>query len=109
MILGILVVTVLASIFSPTGKMQTAVRQIDRLAYGYIHTEYHGDEEEREANYQRMLDAESALTNFDQDKLMEQMEETGMPFGEVVRDVAQMTVFTTHTPVAAAHDRVVHR
>ena len=76
-ILGILIVTVLASIFSPTGKMQTAVRQIDRLAYGYIHTEYHGDEEEREANYQRMLDAETALTNFDQDKLMEQMEETG--------------------------------
>ncbi|AMV36504.1 alpha-glucan family phosphorylase [Planctomyces sp. SH-PL62] len=39
------------------------------------------------------------------EKIREQMEETGMPFGEVVRDVAQMTVFTTHTPVAAGHDR----
>ena len=33
------------------------------------------------------------------------MEETGLPFGEVMRDVAGMTVFTTHTPVAAGHDR----
>ena len=76
-ILGILIVTVLASVFSPAGKMLTAVRQIDRLAYGYIHTEYHGDEAEREANYQRMLDAEASLTQFNQDKLLEQMEESG--------------------------------
>jgi starch phosphorylase len=34
-----------------------------------------------------------------------EMEETGAPFGEVMRNVAQMTVFTTHTPVAAGHDR----
>ncbi len=33
------------------------------------------------------------------------MEETGLPFGEVVTEVSQMTVFTTHTPVAAGHDR----
>lgn len=33
------------------------------------------------------------------------MEETGLPYGEVVSDVARMTVFTTHTPVAAGHDR----
>jgi len=29
----------------------------------------------------------------------------GVPFGEAARDVATMTVFTTHTPVAAGHDR----
>ena len=29
----------------------------------------------------------------------------GIPSGEAVRDVAQMTCFTTHTPVAAGHDR----
>jgi len=34
-----------------------------------------------------------------------EMEATGAPFGEAVRDVSQMTVFTTHTPVAAGHDR----
>jgi len=33
------------------------------------------------------------------------MEINGMPFGEVVREVSAMTVFTTHTPVAAGHDR----
>jgi starch phosphorylase len=33
------------------------------------------------------------------------MEDEATPFGEAVRDVASMTVFTTHTPVAAGHDR----
>jgi len=33
------------------------------------------------------------------------MEADATPFGEAVRDVAEMTVFTTHTPVAAGHDR----
>ncbi len=33
------------------------------------------------------------------------MEREGMPFGEASRTVAKMTVFTTHTPVAAGHDR----
>lgn len=33
------------------------------------------------------------------------MEEQGDPFGVAARDVAAMTVFTTHTPVAAGHDR----
>ncbi len=33
------------------------------------------------------------------------MEAEGRPFGEAVREVAGMTVFTTHTPVAAGHDR----
>jgi starch phosphorylase len=33
------------------------------------------------------------------------MEEEGVPFGEAVRDIAGMSVFTTHTPVAAGHDR----
>jgi starch phosphorylase len=33
------------------------------------------------------------------------MKREGVPFGEAVRDVATATVFTTHTPVAAGHDR----
>ncbi len=37
--------------------------------------------------------------------IRERMHEEGKPFGEVRRDVAAMTVFTTHTPVAAGHDR----
>src|SRR5436309_2033355 len=34
-----------------------------------------------------------------------EMESNAVPFGEAVRDIASMTVFTTHTPVAAGHDR----
>jgi starch phosphorylase len=34
-----------------------------------------------------------------------EMQATGVPFGEAVRNIAAMTVFTTHTPVAAGHDR----
>jgi starch phosphorylase len=34
-----------------------------------------------------------------------EMASEATPFGEAVRDVAAMTVFTTHTPVAAGHDR----
>ena len=33
------------------------------------------------------------------------MQETGMAFDETVRQVAAETVFTTHTPVSAGHDR----
>ncbi len=39
------------------------------------------------------------------EKIREKMEAEGGPFGEIVHDVAAMTVFTTHTPVAAGHDR----
>ncbi len=34
-----------------------------------------------------------------------EMEAEGASFGETVRDIAAMSVFTTHTPVAAGHDR----
>lgn len=37
--------------------------------------------------------------------IRQQMEEEGEPFRVSLRDVARMTVFTTHTPVAAGHDR----
>jgi glycogen phosphorylase len=39
------------------------------------------------------------------EKIRSLMESEGMPFGEASRIVARMTVFTTHTPVAAGHDR----
>jgi starch phosphorylase len=35
----------------------------------------------------------------------ETMEVDGVPFDEALRDVSQKTVFTTHTPVPAGHDR----
>jgi len=37
--------------------------------------------------------------------IRERMEYDGLSFDEALRDVAQHTVFTTHTPVPAGHDR----
>jgi starch phosphorylase len=37
--------------------------------------------------------------------IRERMHEDGMSFDEALRDVAQHTAFTTHTPVPAGHDR----
>ncbi len=36
--------------------------------------------------------------------IAERMEKTGLPFHQAADDVAESTVFTTHTPVAAGHD-----
>ncbi len=37
--------------------------------------------------------------------IRERMEDNGISFDDALRDVAQHTVFTTHTPVPAGHDR----
>ena len=37
--------------------------------------------------------------------IRERMEDDGMTFDNALREVAQQTVFTTHTPVPAGHDR----
>jgi starch phosphorylase len=37
--------------------------------------------------------------------IRERMHDDGMTFDESLRDVAQHTAFTTHTPVPAGHDR----
>jgi len=37
--------------------------------------------------------------------IRERMKDDGMSFDDALRDVAQHTVFTTHTPVPAGHDR----
>ena len=37
--------------------------------------------------------------------IRERMEDDGLSFDDALRDVAQHTVFTTHTPVPAGHDR----
>jgi len=37
--------------------------------------------------------------------IREKMKDDGLPFDEALREVAHCTVFTTHTPVPAGHDR----
>ena len=39
------------------------------------------------------------------ERVRERMHEDGVPFDDALRDTAIQTVFTTHTPVAAGHDR----
>ncbi len=37
--------------------------------------------------------------------IRERMQDDGLSFDDALREVAQHTVFTTHTPVPAGHDR----
>jgi starch phosphorylase len=43
------------------------------------------------------------------ERMRERVEEDGLSFDEALRGTAVQTVFTTHTPVAAGHDRFVNR
>ena len=72
-----LAVTVVASLLSPTGKIKTAVRNVERHAISYLHTEYHGSDADHEATYQDMLRAAERLKTLDRDKVTELMDETG--------------------------------
>jgi tellurite resistance protein TerC len=55
-ILGVLVVTVVASLVSRKGKAQTAIANARRHAAAYLDAEYTADPAERERIYRRLLD-----------------------------------------------------
>jgi tellurite resistance protein TerC len=78
----VLAITVVASLVSPKGQILSAVRAVDRLAHGYLHTEYHGDDEEREANFQKMVDAVAKLDKFSDRsaQVSHMMEESGTAY-----------------------------
>ncbi|MFT3888278.1 MAG: TerC family protein [Arachnia sp.] len=81
-IVVVLAVTVIASLVSPKGQILSAVRAVDRLAHGYLHTEYHGDDDEREATFQKMVDAIAKLDKFPERRAQidEMMEESGATY-----------------------------
>ncbi len=54
-ILGVLVVTVLASLYSPAGKARTAIGNARRHAIAYLDSEYTQDHAERERIYRLLL------------------------------------------------------
>ncbi|MBE0009218.1 MULTISPECIES: TerC family protein [unclassified Arthrobacter] len=60
-ILGVLAVTVLASIFSPKGKAKTAVRGAKRHATEYLDLGYETNIDEREKIFGRMVEEEKML------------------------------------------------
>ncbi|MHA7141176.1 MULTISPECIES: TerC family protein [unclassified Arthrobacter] len=60
-ILGVLIVTVLASVFSPKGKAKNAVSGAKRHATEYMDLEYETDINEREKIFNRMVEEEEML------------------------------------------------
>ncbi|GAA1125715.1 TerC family protein [Arthrobacter flavus] len=60
-ILGVLIVTVLASVFSPKGKAKNAVSGAKRHATEYMDLEYETDINEREKIFNRMIEEEKML------------------------------------------------
>ena len=76
-IVGVLTVTVIASIVSPKGKMLSAVKSVQRHAHAYLNTAYHADESERQLHFDKMLASETSLMKFDTEKVQAMMEDTG--------------------------------
>ncbi len=64
-IIGVLVVTVLASLFSKAGKAQTAVNNVRRHANNYTDLSYTADQAERERIYTELLEEEAYVKSMD--------------------------------------------
>ena len=58
-IIGALLITVLASLFSKAGKAQTAIGNLGRHASSYTDLTYTSDPNERERIYQALLEEEA--------------------------------------------------
>ncbi|GHD51489.1 TerC family protein [Mycetocola manganoxydans] len=83
-ILGVLIVTVIASLVSPKGKAQSAISGARRHATDYINLEYTADAAERNRVFSRLLEEESAIRALppkyrklarDEEKLMRLLEQ----------------------------------
>jgi tellurite resistance protein TerC len=82
-IIGVLVVTVLASLFSPRGRAQTAINNARRHATNYLDIGYTADHTERIRVYQELVDEMEVIRGLgpqyramvrDEDELMELLE-----------------------------------
>ncbi len=77
-IVALLTITVVASLFSRKGAVASAVRVLDRKAHAYLHTEYHGAEDERNALYEEIVAREAKLGELDQELVAEYMASSGV-------------------------------
>jgi tellurite resistance protein TerC len=57
-IVGVLLITVVASLLSPRGRAQHSVSSLRHLAHNYLDIDYEEDESVRAASYQRLVDEE---------------------------------------------------
>ena len=60
-IVGVLLVTIVASLLSPRGRAQQAVSSLRHLAENYLDLDYEEDEAVRAAGYQRLADEEKRV------------------------------------------------
>ena len=60
-IVGVLLVTVVASLLSPRGRAQQAVSSLRHLAENYLDIDYEEDQAVRAASYQRLVDEEKRV------------------------------------------------
>jgi len=65
-IIGVLAVTVIASLLSKTGKAQTAINNARRHAESYLDLSYTADPAERERIYNLLLEEEAQIEQMDQ-------------------------------------------
>lgn len=77
-VVGLLTVTIIASLLSPKGAVASAVRVLDRKAHAYLHTEYHGTEEERNALYDEIVARETKLKDMDPELVARYLENSGV-------------------------------
>jgi len=94
-IIGVLVVTVAASLLSPKGKAQTAISNARRYATAYLDSEYTHDAGERERIFGELL------------KQRDRILELGPKYRQMVRDEATLTDLLDRA--AAKHDEAVSR
>ncbi|MEA5455061.1 TerC family protein [Sinomonas sp. JGH33] len=64
-IVGVLAVTIVASLVSPAGKAQTAINNARRHAQSYLDLDYTADPAERERVYQDLVDEEREILAMD--------------------------------------------
>jgi tellurite resistance protein TerC len=94
-ILGVLVLTVLGSLFSKRGRAQNAISNARRHATSYLDTEYTADPAERERIFRALLDERDQIIAL------------GPKYRQMVRDEAALMALFEHA--LANHDAAVAR
>ncbi|OBJ81146.1 TerC family protein [Mycobacterium colombiense] len=94
-IVGVLLVTVVASLLSPVGKAQTAIAGARRHATAYLDSEYTHDPAERERIFRKLLDERDQILAL------------GPKYRQLVRDEPALIALLDRA--AAKHDEAVDR
>lgn len=77
-VVGLLAVTIVASLLSPKGVVASEVRSLDRRAHAYLHTEYRGTDEERNILYSEIVAREAKLKEMKPELVAHYMEAAGV-------------------------------